>query len=555
MGYSLLAKLLLISSLFVLQDAADVATEESLLPIQEAVIDTQILNIPENKSIPLPSVQVPHRQLRAWLPNEFPNPDDNPQICRTLQKRLCDPDAILQVSEIQTIEDYLRRDRHVEMLCSEFDQETNEKKESEDQQSKFEDVQIGVALVERMNLRNFHYDPELKGAEKFGRHVHDAWGVGKQTVCGGTGVLIFLSTLDRAVYISRGKALEPFLTKGRIEYVISSMRSSLQEQNYGQAIIQALEKIDYILTHEKPVFTNDNDDVTSAYWTAGLFFGFFGLATFLSRRADRYRRQYANVASNLNAIDEQRAQALQGQFQAKSCPICLEDFQSVAMPPKGSDGLPLKLLRCGHVFDETCWINWVNSGHGHYNKCPICREDVTTTQDPGTRPEHDRRGLGLSSPTNDSSPEDRPQNPSSQSSPRTLIRPEDPPTFRSQQQQQQRRRQPPGPRDFSTWRSNRDDTSCCQNPQERTMHLYRLERNFRLERLARRYPDFLRPQQLRQWTSPTFDGPLANDPEFVRLNPRSSSTGSTYDNNNGSSGFSSSGFGGASSSGGGGGRW
>ena len=46
------------------------------------------------------------------------------------------------------------------------------------------------------------------------------------------------------------------------------------------------------------------------------------------------------------------------------------------IPPRGSDGLPIKLLRCGHVFDETCWRCWVRSGNGDPCRCPVCRRDV-----------------------------------------------------------------------------------------------------------------------------------------------------------------------------------
>merc|ERR1712124_125232 len=57
----------------------------------------------------------------------------------------------------------------------------------------------------------------------------------------------------------------------------------------------------------------------------------------------------------------------------KSCPICLEDFSSTT---HGSDGHPIQLLRCGHVFDKTCYQEWVSSGNGDVTKCPICRIDV-----------------------------------------------------------------------------------------------------------------------------------------------------------------------------------
>jgi len=84
----------------------------------------------------------------------------------------------------------------------------------------------------------------------------------------------------------------------------------------------------------------------------------------------------------MNFMDMRRAQSLQGHYQTSSCPICLEDFQIRPDGSRiGSDGRPVKLLRCGHVMDEMCLANWVNSGHGaHYDKCPICREGLTSSR-------------------------------------------------------------------------------------------------------------------------------------------------------------------------------
>jgi hypothetical protein len=80
-----------------------------------------------------------------------------------------------------------------------------------------------------------------------------------------------------------------------------------------------------------------------------------------------------------------------------SCPICLENFDikaeestrdeenicsgmrrvdSYGIPLSGTDGEPLKILRCGHVFDSSCWGTWVHSGQGNPNQCPVCRMDV-----------------------------------------------------------------------------------------------------------------------------------------------------------------------------------
>ena len=85
--------------------------------------------------------------------------------------------------------------------------------------------------------------------------------------------------------------------------------------------------------------------------------------------------------------------ALQGKFKATCCPICLESFQyrsgrgeTLPLLSKhkhhqvgrmvGSDGLPLKLLPCGHVFDTTCWEEWACHCERDQLTCPVCRRRV-----------------------------------------------------------------------------------------------------------------------------------------------------------------------------------
>lgn len=50
------------------------------------------------------------------------------------------------------------------------------------------------------------------------------------------------------------------------------------------------------------------------------------------------------------------------------------------IPRRGADGRKIKLLRCGHIFCETCWRSWVHStACGSPCSCPVCRQDVGKT--------------------------------------------------------------------------------------------------------------------------------------------------------------------------------
>lgn len=311
-----------------------------------------------------------------------------------------------------------------------------------------------------------------------------------QSVCGGTGILLFLSEVDRAVYISRGKALEPFISSKRIDTIIRTIGPTLRQKRYGKAMRSAFEMIDnYLQNGPDSIDGNDN----SSIWSLVLFMAFAGIVLYSRNRQEQRCRQYIQVETHLNNIDQEYAQALQGRYQTKSCPICLESFKSqspdtITMGTKilGSDGLPLKLLRCGHVFDDTCWSTWISKGQGQYNQCPICRTDVRVGE--GSRRQRDE---------------------ANSSQPRSISR---------------------------------------QSPEGRNILR---ERNFRLERLQRRYPRIIRPELVNNWCSPTFEGSLTRDPSFTTLHPVRNSSNSTSAH----SGTIRSSFGGGRSSGGGGGRW
>ena len=50
---------------------------------------------------------------------------------------------------------------------------------------------------------------------------------------------------------------------------------------------------------------------------------------------------------------------------------------SYGIPLVGCDGRKIKMLRCGHLFCDTCWKTFAHSpGCGNPCICPVCRQDV-----------------------------------------------------------------------------------------------------------------------------------------------------------------------------------
>jgi|NOAtaT_6_FD_contig_101_665313_length_1538_multi_8_in_0_out_0_2 uncharacterized membrane protein YgcG len=272
-----------------------------------------------------------------------------------------------------------------------------------------DEIQIAVAVVEKMYVdkSNMNEDSTLliETAQDLAIQTHNDWGVGTvHESCDGTGVLLFLSIEDKTCFISVGKALSQVLTDHRLDYVISKvMRPDLRHKQYDKAIIGGVRQIKSFIVQGPPSIHERLHFISLDLTPFVLFVLIAALFVRITEyRQRRSRSEYAAVCSQLNEIERSRALALQGMYNCTSCPICLEPFQvhdKITQSTNrteekdndttqerllhdvsiGSDGLPVRLLRCGHIFDETCWHEWVKNGRGDATSCPICRADIGIT--------------------------------------------------------------------------------------------------------------------------------------------------------------------------------
>jgi len=277
-------------------------------------------------------------------------------------------------------------------------------------------------------------------AQYFARYLHDAWwdtGTGDDSTkaakgghkpsdsaptatCGASfdsanrltnppavsGILVFISVADRVCFVSTGSTVSRVLPWWRLEHVVANMKPSLRRGSYGDAILGAISDASAMLEAGPPDFQERFSDFVARFGVVIAFAAFTFLFAAWGEYRDRRRRwQYAESRSKLSHHEREEARKLQKEYQTYSCPICLENFDvadiakledegnegagvgengsggmrrvdSYGIPLSGTDGQPLKMLRCGHVFDLSCWTAWVHSGHGNPNVCPICRMDV-----------------------------------------------------------------------------------------------------------------------------------------------------------------------------------
>jgi uncharacterized membrane protein YgcG len=260
-------------------------------------------------------------------------------------------------------------------------------------------------------------------AQIFARYLHDAWW--KQQcqsppcATGEYGILIFLSIQDRVCFISTGSAISTILPWWRLEHIVAAMKPDLRHRDYGHALLTAIDDLSNMLAAGPPTMKDRLHDfmarfgVVIAFAVFTFFFGAWG-----EYRDRRKRWQYAESRSKLTAVEKEKARLLQREFNARSCPICLDPFDvdeldeesdnnadnnkkeasldttitaasiaaanslgmkrvdSYGIPLRGLDRRKIKLLRCGHIFCDTCWKQWVHTGHGNPCFCPVCRQDV-----------------------------------------------------------------------------------------------------------------------------------------------------------------------------------
>lgn len=217
---------------------------------------------------------------------------------------------------------------------------------------------IGVVVVHQiMNLGKA--DNEMDAAQILSEQYYEQ----RDTKDSFQGILIFLSVQNQVVYISQGSEHAKLrLTFDEMKEVIRDMKQFLLQRQYDEAVLAGIHSIQTILQAKR----------LSVELTHLGYFSAVIIMLVACREWNDQKRRSATLQYELTAKERKKALELQKQFQDKECPICLQDF----------GGRRKKLLRCGHVFDESCWREWVSSSRGRRcDQCPVCRDTVTRKDD------------------------------------------------------------------------------------------------------------------------------------------------------------------------------
>ncbi len=356
-------------------------------------------------------------KVQGWPAASVPNPS-KPEGARQCNRHkavngsaVCDPDGLLTVDAADKVESLIDAARkHISIPVPDLRGERRP-------------VQIGVLVINKMVP-----DPNgrRQSSRTYAKDVHDFWGVGDARA--GTGVLLFVSKMDRMVYISTGDVARERLTDRECDRVIETMIPLLRSSRYDLAIQKGVQGIVKRLESPRTWWDRHGGKVMVAVGTS--FFGYMAWKQYQWSRA--VREQWAGASRALQILEQRQGEAqealrMDGQT-SWQCPICLDDFaHNLPKPPAqaqaqasanvghrlgradddaasaappcalvaasapraeedelhggGRGGQGSRVLRCGHRFCVPCITEWT----AVRSMCPVCRDDVPSAQAPRAR--------------------------------------------------------------------------------------------------------------------------------------------------------------------------
>jgi len=262
-----------------------------------------------------------------WGAQTLPNPNADPIACGRQgvpSSYICDPDHYIHKDKADIIEGIIKM---IVEGTSPFTQVSCN--------GHAVGAQIAVAVVKSIKGKSIG-GVTNQDAQDFARHLHDNWGVGDKEC--NYGAVVFLSIEDRQLYISTGSGMKQMVTDDHLDLIIGRMKPYLKAGDVAPAIEVCVRDMGLILSGQEPFDSSASkaSDAFDIIIPFAMFGAFLGVMFYSQKHAKKRQRDYDECVRKLSQVEKDRALALANQYQQRSCPICLGDFDESSSVSTGS---------------------------------------------------------------------------------------------------------------------------------------------------------------------------------------------------------------------------
>lgn len=281
---------------------------------------------------------------------------------------------------------------------------------------------VAIALVRRMAFDGRTLSDR---AQNFANLLFANWNLNQN--CGAS-VLLFLSLDDRRIFIRTGPLAAKYLDEKQIDDVYSSIIPRLEKKQTFAALEAALSKIGSYLSKYRGSHPSSPDSRNPQSGASGASVPLFFrngppwwdlelsivslIAAFLvviaccngvgGPEAARKKRERRHVLRKLDLLRSEYVAAMLPQYSPSTCPYCqadlsapweptvptlspnVDNLQSANTEVRDVHFKPIRTLRCGHTFHESCFID-EHPGISVFSlECPVCLDRGEDTSIPPT---------------------------------------------------------------------------------------------------------------------------------------------------------------------------
>lgn len=259
----------------------------------------------------------------STLKELIPNPLKEPSKCSNynhFSSSICDSFNYLNLNELNLLEGEINNLKNIELSIVIISKMISSSSSSDTSNSNSNSIS-SYSNSEKVNDQAI-----INLAKEYAVFLHNKWGIGDKEKQ--NGILIFLSILDRVVYISHGNGFSKQLNSNIIDLLINHMKPYLKQEKYAQALQSVILEIDLLINDSEKSSIQKQAIFRSRFETV-FWIGIAIVVLWFFYSSYKSNRHESNLKKGEKALDKLMkdiSNESDNKFQFTSCPICLEDF-------------------------------------------------------------------------------------------------------------------------------------------------------------------------------------------------------------------------------------